>query len=812
MKISLNWLNDFIDLHEIYRIENVSSKLDLAKKIASRLTGVGFEVEEIIEVDKFLKNVVVGKINKITKHEQADKLFVCDVNIGEKNVQIITSATNVFEGAIVPVALDGAELANGIKIKNSKIRGVISEGMFCSGEELGINDNFYDGASINGILIFKDNFINGQPIGEALFLNDIVLDVSITANRPDAMSVIGIAREISAIYKIKIKNPDLSFVTDDIDVKDRIEVTVEDEFLCPRYMASSIHNIKIKKSPLNFRARLFSVGVNPINNVVDITNYVLFEYGQPMHAFDLNNINGRKIIVRKAKEGETIFALNNNEYNLSENNLVIADKDKPMVIAGVIGGVDSCINEQTSEIVFESACFERSQIRRTSRKFGIRTDSSARYEKGIDLSSQELGLKRALNLIYSFDVGKICNGIIDINNADLKEKSLSISINKIHQILGIKVEINDIVEILENLSIKTIVDDEIINIKVPLYRSDIENENDVAEEIIRMFGYNVYDSATKKFLDGSSVMIGKYNKILTLQREIKNILIYKGYYEINSYSLVPSNVNKNLLLNDLENEVVKIKNPISDELSCLRISMAHSLLSNINYNLNRGNKNFRTFESGKTFHAKQQPITELPLEKNILAFASVNENDNFYTIKGIVENILNKYDIDIQLEYSKLNLLHPGISADVINTKTDEVLISFGQINPKVAANYDIPEFTLYCEIDCDKLAKLQEKSFSVKRISKFPIVERDLAIVVNETIKAGDIQQTIKQCCGKFFNDIELFDIYRNKQILGDKKSLAYRIKLSSYEKTLEEEEIIKIINKIIKRLEDLFGAELRK
>ena len=807
MNISLNWLNDFVDLKKICEIEKISTKRDLASVLANRLTNVGFEVEGIIDCAKFLKNVVVGKIFKIDKHKDAERLFVCQVDIGTQNVQIITSATNVFEGAVVPVALDGADLANSIKIKSSKIRGEVSQGMFCSGEELGISEGLYPGASINGILIFQDNFKPGQNVEDILQLNDFVLDVAITPNRPDAMSVIGVAREVCAIYRLRIKEQDLSYNPTNKDVKSFVSVQDMAFDLCPRYMASAVANVKIERSPLKIRARLFCCGVHPINNIVDITNYVLFECGQPMHAFDAEKLEGNKIIIRRGKSGEEISCLNGNQYKLTNENLVIADSKKPVVIAGVIGGIDSCINENTKTVIFESACFERSNIRRTSRSFGIRTDSSARFEKGVDTASQEIGMKRALNLICALNCGEIANGVIDEKVEEVKEQKIIVSKLKIDSILGFEIKEKDIKEILESLEIKCEIEKDKISLLVPSFRTDIENDNDIAEEVIRMYGYDIYDKI-EKGVGTTSKTIGKYDPILKIQREIKTILIDRGFYEISSYSLVPLNSHEKLGLLEMENKVVKIKNPFSDELGALRISLCHNLLTNIGYNLNRNNKEIRIYEAGRTFHAQNSSISQLPIEKDILAFASTNPCDDFFVFKGIVENVLNKFSGEIKIEYSKKSFLHPGISADIFVGET--LVASFGKINPIVAGNYDLPDAIFYGEIYCNELLTLPEKKFEVKKISKFPAVERDLALVVDEWITIFEMEKLIKQCCGKYLEELKVFDIYRSKQLEG-KKSVAFRIKLISDEKTLSEEDISKIINKILKRMEENFGAKLR-
>ncbi len=810
MKISLNWLNDFIDVEEIKIKNNISSKAELASFIADKLTNVGFEVEEVIDVAKYLKNVVVGKIEKISKHPEADRLFVCDVNIGDKNVQIITSATNINEGDYVPVSLAGAHLANGIEIKPSKMRGVLSEGMFCSGEELGIDDNFYDGASIHGILIFKDDFAVGTPVAEALKLDDYVLDVAIMANRPDCMSVVGIAREISAIFGLPIKEQDLSYLTNNEDVSKYIDVEVKDFELCPRYMATAVKNIKIEKSPLEMRARIFAVGIHPINNIVDITNYVLTEYGQPMHAFDREYLCGSKIVVRRAETGEKIEVLNGNTYELKSENLVIADEAKPCVIAGIIGGTNSCISDKTSTCIFESAVFERAQIRKTARQIGVRTDSSARFEKGVDLGSALYGMKKALHLVSKLNCGEIISGIIDKKLVEVCDQTVEILKSDIDKILGINVEEKDISSILSSLGIKVKFNGNNITLTVPSFRSDIENANDVAEEIIRMYGYDIYNSVNSPLFKGLAVTQGKYDDILFAERKFKNFLITRGFNEILSYSLVPENAVKSLLIKDgNESNPIKLANPLSEELGTLRTTMAHSIFTNIAYNIKRNNKDFAILECGRVYLTAEKELTHLPDEKDVFAFASIRNNDDFFTFKGYIEMLLKDYNVNYKLDYSKKSYLHTGVSADVI-LEDGTILASFGKINPRVAENYEIFDNTFYAEIFVSEIVKLSMKSFVVKKISKYPVVERDLAVVADEKITAKEIETIIKQSMGKNFYSVKLFDIYRGKNLEG-KKSLAYNLKFSNDEKTLTDEEINNSINKILRRLNETLGVVLR-
>ncbi len=797
MKVTYNWLKELTDI-------NVP-----AEELASKLTSAGMEVEEIIYQNEHLHDVVVGKILKIEKHPQADRLVVCQVDIGKEIVQIITAATNVFEGAVVPVSLPGADLVNGVKIQKAKMRGVESCGMFCSGQELGIDENYFEGAGVDGILILPNDMKIGTPIDQALMLNDIIFDIGITPNRADCMSVVGIAREVCALYGIKLKKINLNY---DIDiysketVRDFVNVDVETQN-CYRYMAAAITNLKIERSPLWLRARLNAVGIKPINNMVDITNYVLIEMGQPLHAFDGEHIGGKQIVVRQAKFGEKITALNHNTYDLDESVMVIADENKPMVIAGVIGGMDSCINNETSTCVLEGAVFDLKSIRVTSRKFGVRTDSSARYEKGVNIANAEVGIARALHLVSSLKCGKVVRGIIDIATKKNESRKVIGSIDKINEILGVEIPTKDMVSILNNLGIETTLQGRNLICNVPPFREDIENDNDLAEEIIRLYGYDVYDKIDYKLFKNAYITEGCPHPRLNLERAFRNMLVMKGFYENISYTLVSQDMTNKLLLNDERTNLVKLANPISEDISCLRSSLAHSLFQNVSYNLSVGNKNLKLFECGRTFISKSS--NELPIENNYLGMVACDENFDFFYLKGIIELLLNKTSATYELVRSSEPYLHPGIAADII---IDKVKVgSFGKIHPLVAENYDIPHNVFYGEINTGILAQLPEKKFHVQNISKFPIVERDLAIVVDEEIKVGDLISSIKSSCGKLYYDVKLFDIYRNANIGENKKSLAFNIKLSDMEKTLTDEEVSQIVNKILKSLTYKYGATLR-
>lgn len=797
MKVTLKWLKDFIDI-------------DLSpEELAEKLTNSGNEVEEIIYQDRYLKNVVVGKILEIEKHPNADKLVVCKVDIGEIT-QIVTAATNIKVGDKVPVSLPGANLANGIHIEKSKLRGVESIGMFCSIEELGVTD--YDGEA-NGIMILDDDAVVGEPIAKALLMDDVIFDINVTANRPDCMSIIGIAREISALTKKPLKKQDLYYEPcNDDDIANFIDVNVENEELCPRYMACAVKDIKIEKSPKWLRARLVSVGIKPINNIVDITNYVLVEYGQPMHAFDYKYLEGKKIIVRPARNGEHILALNHNEYNLDDSNLCVCDAVKPVVIAGIIGGMNSCVEPTTTTTIFESACFDRASIRRTSRKIGVRTDSTARFEKGVDCSLQPLGMERALNLIYQLKAGKIVKGKIDTIKEQPKDKTLTFSLSKIYKLLGIEIPKNDVIDILNNLGIKSSIQNDELTCIVPYFRQDIERYSDIAEEIIRIYGYSVYDKIDAKPLSGTSVTIGKHDKVLYLARSLKKQLCSYGFYECVNFSICSIDDRDKLLINpnDKLYNMIKIANPISEDIGYLRTTMANSMFNTVAYNLSRKNSDFRLFEVGRVYLPNELPLKQLPEEINILSFCSVCKNDDFFVFKGIIENLLRDFDLPYYLEYSTKSYLHSGMSADIIDRRTNTCIGSFGKVHPKVIENFDLAQNTYYGELNLDILANCPEKKHSIQTISKFPYVDRDLAIVCDESVTIGEILQCVKKSCGKFYHSAKVFDIYRSAE-LNNKKSVAFSIKLESKDKTLTDEEINQIINKILKDLEFKLKAVLR-
>ncbi|MCI7201660.1 MAG: phenylalanine--tRNA ligase subunit beta, partial [Clostridiales bacterium] len=592
MKAPISWLQDFV-------------KIDIpAEALADKLVHAGFEVEEIIREADAIKNVVTGRVLAMERHPNSDHLWICQINVKTATLQIVTGAQNVQVGDIVPVALDGAVLPDGKRIFNGELRGVKSLGMLCGGSELGLTDADYEGADVDGILILKPDTKVGVDINEILGRTDVILDVSVTANRPDCNSIWGIAREVGAVLHKTVKAPVTSYTATPERIFNLLDVQVADADLCPRYMAKAVKNIKICESPKIIKDRLRAVGIKPINNIVDITNYILIELGQPMHAFDYEKIAGHRIVVRRAEEGETITTLDNTTHNLDNDVLVIADAEKPLAVAGIMGGLDSGISDDTHTIIFESAKFARDNVRRTSRKLNLKSDSSARFEKGIDFLSQAIAIDRALTLIQTNGWGTIISGTIDTNMNAVKPRTLTVPYKKINNILGIKVPTEKMVEILNSLQIKTVVKGKRLECQIPAYREDIEGANDLAEEIIRLYGYNKIKSTL--FADASKQTMGGRDAFRTKEDLLKRILTAKGANEIITYSFISPKTFDILRLpkNDALRNAIPILNPLGEDVSIMRTTLVGSMLSIIGSNFSKNNKDGIFFETSKVFAPK----------------------------------------------------------------------------------------------------------------------------------------------------------------------------------------------------------------
>lgn len=797
MKVPYSWLSDYVDID--VPIE----------ELADKLLRVGLEVEGIERQGDAISNTVVGKITKIEKNPNSDKLQICQVEVGAENggtVQIVTAATNVYEGALVPAALVGANLVGGIKIKKAKLRGVESYGMFCSGEELGITDDDYEGASVYGILILKDDAKIGQDIKEYLGLDEIILDIDITANRPDCQSIFGIAREVAAVLDKEVKTPDLSFKTiTNENINDYLQVDVMDNETCPKYSACMVKDIKLVESPSWMKKRLKSVGLNSISAFVDITNYVLIELGQPMHAFDANEIIGNKIIVRRAKDGEKLTLFHGLEVELNSNHLVIADAKKANAVAGIMGGENSGVHENTERVIFEAAKFKRDTIRKTSREIGVRSDSSARFEKGIDVYTTNMAMKRALHLVYSLGAGSIMSGKIDVASEVEPNKIIETTVSKINDVLGLNVPAEEMKKSLSLLNFEPKIQNDKLICNIPNYRMDIDGFADIAEEVIRYYGY---DHVTGTLLKRASITQGGYSEKQQYIVNLKQKLAYDGYFEAITYSFVTPKFINNLKLEDdkYRNHPVKIKNPLGEEVSVMRTTLIHSMLNSLCLNGKRGNAEAGLFEIANIYISGDK---ELPKEIPTLCVGEYGADSDFYTIKRAFETAMNGIDLKYELFRSKKQFLHPGRACDVyINGKC---VGCFGEIHPNTADVYEVPKHTCVLELDLSSILDNCKYSLKFETFSKFPTVERDLAFVVNEEVSMGSIKKIIKKNGGHLLSDVNIFDVYRGEPLSSKQKSLAFNLKFSSMDKTLKDKEVDKIVRKIIAEVERQLGGVLR-
>lgn len=792
MNLSMKWLNDYVDID--------ASPRDFSEA----MTMSGSKVESYGSAGDEVQNVVVGKILSIEKHPNADKLVICSVDVGKSEpIQIVTGASNVFVGALVPVALDGSTLPGGKKIKKGKLRGIVSNGMMCSLGELGLTKNDFPYAIEDGIFIIEEDCHVGQDIREVTGLDDIVVEFEITPNRPDCLSVIGLAREAAATFNKQLKLPDCSVIAGTGSTKDFISAKVHETNLCTRYMARAVRNVKIGPSPLWMRQRLRSAGVRPINNIVDITNFVMLEYGQPMHAFDYRQINGGTINVRLAKDGEMITTLDGIEHKLDKNMLVIADSEKPVAVAGVMGGEFSGIMDDTDTIIFESAMFDPTSVRLTAKRLGMRTESSSRYEKGLDAQNTETALNRACKLVELLGVGDVCDDFIDINNTDYKPTTLKLDADWINRFLGTDIDKQFMIDALRRLDFKVEND----NITVPSYRSDIAQKADIAEEIARIYGY---DNIPMSALRGEATR-GGLNSKQKFEKDTASILLALGYNEISTYSFISPRYYDKIMapIDSPLRKSVKIINPLGEDTSVMRTTTLPSMLETLSYNYSNRNLAVRFFELGTVYIPRGEG--ELPEEPVKITLGAYGGED-FYTMKGDIEELFENLGVDLEqcefLPFSDDPAFHPGRCAKIVVGGIDIGVI--GEIHPEVQANYEIDTRVYAAIIDAANLMGNCAKEKSYSPLPKFPSSTRDIAILCDDTIPVMELEKTMKSAAGKIIEKIELFDIYRGKQIPEGKKSVAFSIVMRASDRTLTVEEADSAVKKIIKSLENL-GATLR-
>ncbi len=803
MKASIEWLKDYSDI-------DVSTK-----ELADILTMTGSKVETIEEKGEDIKNVVVGKILEIEKHPNADRLVVTKIDIGNgEKLQIVTGADNIKVNDIVPIAKDGAELPGGKKIKTGKLRDVDSQGMMCSVGELGLDIENYPGQIEHGIMILDNKYEKnlGEDITEVLKLKESVLDFEITCNRPDCFSIEGLGREVAVSLDKKFKNPHRNIDELKIGNKNSIEgltVNIEEPNLCYRYIARVVKNVKVKQSPEWLVKRLNACGIRAINNIVDITNYVMLEMGQPLHAFDINSIAGKQITVRRAKADEKIVTLDGVERTLNNDMLVIADKDKPVAIAGVMGGENSEIEADSNTVIFESAVFYGGSVRKTAKAVGLRTEASSRYEKGLSPENTFRAINRAIELVELLEAGEPVDGMIDVYPTKQKINKIKLDVNRINNLLGINLSKEDMIKILEKLEIK-VENDVIIP---PYFRTDIEQLADVAEEILRIYGYDKLETT----LINAETTLGGKNKEQTIKDNVSEYLVAKGFSEIYTYGfisekdLIKCNIDKE---DNLFKQTVKIKNPLSEDYTIMKTTPIPTLLQVLQSNNNYKNKNVKVFELAKTYKNVSEKIEkgELPEENTVLTIGMYGEKEDFYTLKGVVENVLEvagvkKYDL---FKNEENKLYHPGRCASL--KVGNDIFASLGELHPLVAENYNLNDRVLIAEINIDKIVKYARFNKKYVEIPKYPAVERDIAMVVDEAVEVGQIERIITKKAKKMLEEINLFDVYRNEKLGENKKSVAYSLKFRLSDRTLTDEEVNTTMQEIIAALEKELNAELRK
>ncbi|MBQ6714073.1 MAG: phenylalanine--tRNA ligase subunit beta [Clostridia bacterium] len=796
MKISLKALKYYVDI-------NVP-----VEELCDRMVMAGFEVESIEKEGDNIKNVVAARIIELAPHEDSDHLQICQMDIGGgKTVQIVTGAQNIKKGDLVPAALDDSYLPNGAHIKAGKLRGVDSLGMLCSGEELCLTEEDYEGASVHGILILKDEWETGTDMRTVLGLDDYIIDFKITANRPDCNCFLGVAKEISVVLGTKYNPPVPTYKTVGEDIKDYIDVTVQNYDLCPRYVGRVVKNLRIGPSPLWMQKAITASGMRPINNIVDITNFVMLETGQPMHAFNYDDLSGKKIIVRNAREGESITTLDGKDYPLTPDMLVIADGEKPSCLAGIMGGKESEIEDDTKNLFLEAAKFRRDNVRHTGRALGIRTESSGRFEKGVDIVNTAYAMERALELIDLLDAGDIVEGVIDRNKGLPEDKVITVTTRSILDLLGVEIPDDTIVSILNSLGLPTVYESGTITVKVPSIRDDIEGRADLAEEVMRIYGYDHIVGTSMR----GDVIRGKKLPSRIKDDKIKSALVGMGAYEIATYSFIASGAIDTLRLDaeDLRRNAVKLINPLGDEYSTLRTQLTTSMLTVLATNINRKIEEGRFFEISKRFVPKSLPLTEQPEELPTMSIGIYGKDEDFFTLKGIIEEIMKIFGAHTQYKRSSENYLHPGRQAEVLaNNKSVAV---FGEVHPAVLADYDIEQKVYIAEIKLDVLYSIEKRKTVYKPLPKFPAVERDFAMLCDKDIPVGDLERAIISGGSRLLEKVELFDVYMGSQIPEGKKSVAFSVWLRSAENTLTDEEIDSTCTRIIDKLTKV-GAELRK
>lgn len=796
MKIPMQWISQYAPI-----------PVDAAA-YQDKMIMIGNGVEGYEDLGEEVENVVVGRVLTCVDHPDSDHLHITTVDVGEEQpLQIVCGAPNVKAGILVPVAKIGATLPGGVKIKKGKLRGVESQGMLCSGTELGVPVELYPSVGDAGLLIFNEDYPLGADVRPILGIDDTVMDFEVLANRPDCLSVWGVARETAVACGTKFTKPEITVTEKGGDINDFVKVEVRDHDLCPRYVARVIDNVRVGPSPMWLRKYLHGAGMRSINNVVDITNFVMLETGHPMHAFDLDMVEGRHIIVRKAEAGETITTLDGKPHQLTAGQLVICDARKPSCVAGIMGGEESEITEKTRSVMFECAVFDRAATRVTSRALGIRTESSGRFEKGVSVKTAMEAMNRACQLIHELDAGDIVSGCIDLYPNPAKEQVITASCQRIARRTGVDIPPEEIERILTELNFQVTRNGDELTAVVPEYRQDVEGPADLSEEALRVYGY---DKIPGTLLRGETTPGGRSPR-LRLKDEVAKVLVGQGFFEIMNYSFVSTKgVDKlGLAADDPRRNQLPIRNPLGEDTSVMRATLTPDMLSTLALNMNHGNEAARLFEASAVFDPANRTAENLPTETQKLTLGIYGKNEDFYSLRGIVERLLAHLGIATTVEASGDVYFHPGRKA--VLKAGDAIVCTLGEVHPTVRERFDMPARAYVAELDMSLIAALRKPMGAVKPMPRYPAVTRDLSLVMAEATQVGPLLADMAAAGGAILEDARMFDVYRSPALGLDKKSIAFSFVFRGADHTLTDAEITKAMDKVQRIAAEKYNAVIR-
>lgn len=796
MKTSMNWLREYVDIP-------LSNEAYMHAMIRT-----GTEIEGVEPLSGGMDKVVVGRVLSCVRHENSDHLSVCQVDVGSGDpLQIVCGAPNVKAGILVPVAVAGATLPGGHQIREGKLRGVLSQGMLCSATELKVPQELYPSVGDEGLLIFQEDYPLGEEVSSILGLDDAVVDAEILANRPDLLSVWGLARETAAVLDKPFRMPKTGFEELPGSISDEVSIRVEDADLCPRYTTRVIKDVRIGPSPLWLRSYLHAAGMRAINNIVDITNFVMLETGHPMHAFDLKEVRGKEIIVRRAKAGELLTTLDGKEHSLSGGELLICDREGPTGLAGIMGGLESEITEGTRDILFECASFDRSHTRITARALGIRTESSSRFERGVSPATVMQALDRACHLVEALEAGKVLAGCIDLYPSPVAHQPIEASVRRINALTGVPMAGEEMLALLQRLHFEAELAGDRLTVTAPDFRQDIEQEADICEEVLRMGGYERIPSTR---LRGETTQ-GADSLSRRRQSRLSSLLMGLGYDEIMNYSFFSQKQLDSLRLpaDDPRLQALRILNPLGEDSALMRTSLMPDMLKVLALNMNHGNAEARLYEFGRVFDPVQRTKEGLPTERPRLSLGCYGEGQDFYSIRDAVLSLFTREGIGYDIRRHQEPYLHPGRSACILHD--EKTLAVVGEVHPSIMEDYGMNGRAFLADVDLEAVCAAASPLQSVQDLPRMPAVSRDIALVMDEAQELLPLQRAIERACGPLLEKVELFDVYRGAQLGEGKKSAAFALTLRAADRSLEEKEIQAVVDKVQRSVKAQFGAELR-